>query len=146
MLLILMHVQNLVKTDLFILKIMSGNEILTSFKGRNFVTNWWKWTLNDPKLDVVNFNACAKLWSKSIYSHSRYWAETKFWSHSRAITLYWIDENWRLTTPSYMSSISMHMQNFVKIRSFIRKIFSGNEIMMSFKGHNSVLNWRKVFE
>ena len=22
--------------------------------------NWWKWTLNNPKLDVVNVNAYAK--------------------------------------------------------------------------------------
>ena len=39
MLLISMHVQNLVKIHLFILKILSGNEILTSLKGRNSVTN-----------------------------------------------------------------------------------------------------------
>ena len=30
-----MDLQNLVKTHLFILKILSGNKILTSFKGRN---------------------------------------------------------------------------------------------------------------
>ena len=39
MLLILMHVQNLVEIHLFILKILRGNEILTSFKGPNSVTN-----------------------------------------------------------------------------------------------------------
>ena len=61
MLSILMHVQNVVKIHLFILKILSiGNEIQTSLKGRNSVTNWWKWTLNNPKLDVVNITACAK--------------------------------------------------------------------------------------
>ena len=60
MLLILMHVQNLVKIHLFILQILSRNEILTSFKGRNSVMNWRKWTLNNPKLDVVKINACAK--------------------------------------------------------------------------------------
>ena len=32
-----MHVQDLVKIHLFILKILSGNEIITSFKGRNSV-------------------------------------------------------------------------------------------------------------
>ena len=35
MLSILMHAQNLVKILLFILKILSGNKILTSFKGHN---------------------------------------------------------------------------------------------------------------
>ena len=58
MLLILMHVQSLVKIHLFILKILSGNKILTSFKGRNSVM---KWMLNNPKIDDVNINACAKL-------------------------------------------------------------------------------------
>ena len=60
MLLILMHVQNLVKIHLLILKILNGNEILTSFKGRYFVMNWRKWTLNNPKLDVVDINAYKK--------------------------------------------------------------------------------------
>ena len=61
MLLLLMHVQNLVKIHLFILKILSGNVILTSVKGHNSVMNWRKWTLNNPELDVVNINAYAKL-------------------------------------------------------------------------------------
>ena len=60
MLFILMHVQNLVKIHLDIFQILSGNQILTSFQGRNSVTNWRKWTLNNPKLDVVNINAYAK--------------------------------------------------------------------------------------
>ena len=60
MLLIVMHVHNLVKIHLFILKILSGNDILTSFKGHNSVTNWQKWTFNNPKLDVINIYAYAK--------------------------------------------------------------------------------------
>ena len=52
MLLIVMHMQNFVKIHLFILKILSENEIMTSFKVRNSVMNWQKWTLNNPKLDV----------------------------------------------------------------------------------------------
>ena len=84
-----------------------------------------------------------KIWSKSTYAYSRYWAETIFWRHSRAINVYWIDENWCLTIPSKMSSIWMHTQNLVKIHCFILKIFSGNEILKSFKGHNSAMNWQK---
>ena len=54
-----MHVQSWVKIHFFILKILSGNKILTSFKGRNSM-DWRKWTLNNSKLDDVNINACAK--------------------------------------------------------------------------------------
>ena len=60
MLSILIYVQNLVKIHSFVLKILSRNEILTPFNGRNSVTNWRKWTFNNPKLDVVNINASAK--------------------------------------------------------------------------------------
>ena len=42
------------------LKILSGNEILTSFKGHNSVMNGRNWMLNNPKLDVVNINEYAK--------------------------------------------------------------------------------------
>ena len=58
-LLILMRVQTLVKIQLFVLKIFSGNEILTSFKGHNSLLNQRKLMLNDNKLDVVNTNAYA---------------------------------------------------------------------------------------
>ena len=37
----------------------------------------------------------------------------------------------------------MHMQNLVKIHLFVLTILIGNKILMSFKGHNSVTNWRK---
>ena len=60
MLLISMHLQNLVEIRLLILKILSRNEILTSFKGRNSVKIDKNGTLNNPKLDVVDINACAK--------------------------------------------------------------------------------------
>ena len=56
MLSISMHMQNLVKIHSFVLKILSGNKILTSFKGHNSVINRRKWMLNNPKLDVVSIN------------------------------------------------------------------------------------------
>ena len=37
-----------------VLKILSGNEILTSIKGCNSVKIWRKMTGNNPKLDLVN--------------------------------------------------------------------------------------------
>ena len=55
-----MLVQISVKIHTFVLKILSGNEVLTSFNGRNSVSNWRKWTFNNPKLDVVNINASAQ--------------------------------------------------------------------------------------
>ena len=50
----LMSTQNLVGFYQFVLKILSGNEILTSIKGRNSVKILRKMTGNDPKLDLVN--------------------------------------------------------------------------------------------
>ena len=54
----LMCIQNLVGFCQCVLKILSGNEILTSIKGRNSVKILRKMTGNnpklDPKLDLVN--------------------------------------------------------------------------------------------
>ena len=50
----LMCIQNLVGFCQFILKILSGNEILMSIKGRNSVKILRKMTGNNPKLDLVN--------------------------------------------------------------------------------------------
>ena len=55
-----MHMQNFVKFYQFVLKILSGNEILTSVKGHNSVTNLKKMTSNHPNLDLVNINAFTK--------------------------------------------------------------------------------------
>ena len=47
-------IQNLVGFCQFVLKIFSGNEILTSIKGRNSVKILRKMMGNNPKLDLVN--------------------------------------------------------------------------------------------
>ena len=60
MLSVSIHMPNLVKIHYFILKILSGNKILISLKGRYSVTNYQKWMLDNLKLDVVNTNASAK--------------------------------------------------------------------------------------
>ena len=49
-----MCIQNLVRFCQFVLKILSGNEILTSIKGRNSIKIFGKMTGNNPKLDLVN--------------------------------------------------------------------------------------------
>ena len=51
-----MCIHILVKFCQFILKILSGNEILTSIKGHNFVANLQKMTLYSPNLDLVKAN------------------------------------------------------------------------------------------
>ena len=50
----LMCIQNLVGLCQFVLKLVSGNEILTSIKGRNSVKILRKMTGSNPKLDLVN--------------------------------------------------------------------------------------------
>ena len=50
----MMCIQNLVGFCKFVLKILSGNEILTSIKGHNSVKILRKMMCNNPKLDLVN--------------------------------------------------------------------------------------------
>ena len=50
----LMCIQNLVGFCQCVLKILRGNEILTSIKGRNSFKILRKMTGNNPKLDLVN--------------------------------------------------------------------------------------------
>ena len=50
----MMCIQNLVRFCQFVLKILSGNEILTSIKGCYSVKILRKMTGNNPKLDLVN--------------------------------------------------------------------------------------------
>ena len=45
----------------FVLKILSGNEILAYIKGLNLGTDVQKMTCNNPNLDLVNMNAYIKL-------------------------------------------------------------------------------------
>ena len=50
----MMCIQNLDRFCQFLLKILSGNKILKSIKGRNSVKILRKMTGNNPKLDLVN--------------------------------------------------------------------------------------------
>ena len=54
-------IQNLVGFCQFVLKILSGNEILTSIKGRNSVKILREMTGNNPRLDLVNVNVHTNL-------------------------------------------------------------------------------------
>ena len=53
-------IQNLVGFCQLVLKILSGNEILTSIKGRNSVKILRKMMGNNPKLDLVNVDVNTK--------------------------------------------------------------------------------------
>ena len=53
-------IQNLIKFCLLVLKILRGNEILTSIKGRNSVVNLRNLTLYNPNLDIIYVNVYTK--------------------------------------------------------------------------------------
>ena len=46
--------------SVLVLKILSGNEILTSIKGLNSVANLLNLTLYNPNLDIINVNVYTK--------------------------------------------------------------------------------------
>ena len=56
----MMCIQNLIGFCQLVLKISSGNEILTSIKGRNSVKILRKMTGNNPKLDLDNVDVHTK--------------------------------------------------------------------------------------
>ena len=56
----LICIQILVEFCLLVLKILSGNEILTSIKGRNSVANLRKMNLYNPNLNIINVNVYTK--------------------------------------------------------------------------------------
>ena len=56
----LVCIQNLVKFCPLVLKILSGNKILASIKGRNIVANLRKMTLYNPNLDLITVNVYTK--------------------------------------------------------------------------------------
>ena len=65
-----MGIQNMVRFCQFVLKILSGNEILTSIKGCNSVNFFQKMMGNNPKLDLVNVDVHTKFGQiLSICSH-----------------------------------------------------------------------------
>ena len=55
-----MCIQNMVRFCRLVLKILSGNEILTLIKGCNSVKILRKMTGNNPKLDLVNVDVHTK--------------------------------------------------------------------------------------
>ena len=56
----IMSIQNLVSFWQFILKLLSKNQILTSIKGHNSVSNLRKTTIYNTDVDLVNDNVYTK--------------------------------------------------------------------------------------
>ena len=52
----IMCIQNFVTICLFLLKILSKNQIRTLIKGSNYVANLRKTTIYDTNIDIVNDN------------------------------------------------------------------------------------------
>ena len=57
----IMCIQNLVSIYLFLLKILSKNQILTFIKGSNSVANLHKTTIYDTNIDLVYDNVYTKV-------------------------------------------------------------------------------------
>ena len=55
-----MYIQNLVKFCIFIIKILSKNQFLTSITGHNAIANLPKMTLYFTNIDLVNDNVYTK--------------------------------------------------------------------------------------
>ena len=65
-----MCIQNLVRFRQFVLKILSGNKILTSIKGRNSVKILRKMPGNKSKLGIVNVDVHTNF-DQILFIHSR---------------------------------------------------------------------------
>ena len=69
-----MQLQNLIKFQQFVHKILSRNKISTNTKGHNCVVNLQKLTRNNPNVDLVMVYAYAKFdQMPSIGSHDIEW-------------------------------------------------------------------------
>ena len=55
-----MIIQNLAKFCIFIIKILSKNQFLTSIKGHNSIANLRKMTLYFTNIDLINDNVYTK--------------------------------------------------------------------------------------
>ena len=140
----MMCIQNLVGFCQFVLKILSGNEILTSIKGRNSVKTLRKMTGNNPKLDLVNVDVQTKNlvgfceFVLKILSRNEILTSIKG-RNSVKILRKMKGNNSNLDLVKMMCIL-----NFVGFCQFVLKILSGNEILTLIKGRNSVKFLRKM--
>ena len=132
----LMYIKRLVRFCELVLKILSGNEILTSIKNRNSVKIWQKITDNNLKVDLVNVDA-HKMIGKILSIIERK-------QNSDIIQRPLLHQIWQKMTGNKILSMLMCIQNLVRVCLFVLKILSGNEILMSIEGRNFVKILRKM--
>ena len=103
-----MCIQILVSFCLFVLKILSKNQILTSIKGRNSLANLRKTTIYNTKVDLVNDNVFTKFGlNRSIRFKD---IEQKLNSDVNQVTLLQICRNSNSSKLSCMSLIPARMK------------------------------------
>ena len=85
--------------------------------------------VQSSKSTSCQYKCIYKIWWKSTSKFTRYWASTKFWCQSSAITLLKIDQKWRALDTTLILYISMHIQNFINIHPFVLKILRKNTFL-----------------
>ena len=135
-----MHMQNLIKIHPLVLKIFSGNKILTLIKRHNSVINLQKWMYNNPILDLPNINAYAKFGQIPVICSQdiEQKRNSDIKGHNTLIKLQ------KLTRYNPNLDVVNINAKFGQIWSIFLKILSGNKILTSIKGHNSLIKLRKL--
>ena len=125
---------NLVKFCLFIIKVLSGNKILTSIKGSNSVTNLRKMMIKNPNLDLVNINVYTKF--GQILSMGSKDIERKLNSdnYQGQLLCYKFGKNEGSQYQPRSCQYQCVYKNLVRFCPFILKILSRKEILTSSKG------------
>ena len=72
-----------------------------------------------------------------INAYTKFYQNSSIWSED-------IEKKQFVIVLTYILSISMHLQNSIKIHQLVNKILSIKEILTSIKGHNSVENEGKI--
>ena len=140
----LMCIHNLVKFWPFILKILRGNEILTSIKAVILLLI----AKNDALQSQPRYYQCwcaYKIWLNSDHLFSRYWAETKFWQQSRAVTLLQICKKWCMYNPNLdLSNINVHYKIWSNSDHSFSRYWAETKFWHWIKGRYSVANLWKM--
>ena len=125
-----------------VLKILSGNEILTSIKGHNSVANLPLYLSN---LDIIYVNVYTKFdYILSIGSQDIEQKRNSYINQGPLLCCKFAKFDNFQSQPRYYLCKFMCIQNLVKFCPLVLKILSGNEILRSIKGRNSVANLRNL--
>ena len=132
-----MCLQNLVRFCQLVLKILSGNKILMSIKGRNSDKILQKMTGNNPKLNLVNNDVHTKF-GQILSIRSEDIERNKILMSIKGRNSDKILQKITGNNPKLdLVDDDVHT-NLVRFYQFVLKILSGNEILTSIKGRNSI--------